>query len=107
MDLAVRLRNLEYDLTLSIQKVVYGFQSLESVLARLPQDAHFTAFITRESLPQGFEALSERIESVAKEVEGRRAQAPGGRVAQDRGLGERGAVSATRRATASLNTSYQ
>ncbi len=71
MDLAVRLRNLEYDLTRSIQKVVYGFQSLESVLARLPQEAHFTAFITRESLPQGFEGLPEQIESAAKEIEGR------------------------------------
>jgi ABC-2 type transport system permease protein len=71
MDVAVRLRNLEYDLTRSIQKVVYGFQSLESVLARLPQEAHFTAFITRESLPQGFEGLPEQIESVAKEIEER------------------------------------
>lgn len=71
MDIAVRLRNLEYDLTRSIQKVVYGFQSLESVLARLPQEAHFTAFITRESLPQGFEGLPDQIESVAKEIEER------------------------------------
>jgi len=71
MDLAVRLRNLEYDLTRSIQKVVYGFQSLESVLARLPQEAHFTAFITRESLPPGFEGLPEQIESAAKAIEER------------------------------------
>ena len=71
MDLAVRLRNLEYDLTRSIQKVVYGFQSLESVLARLPEEAHFTAFITRESLPQGFEGLPEQIASAAKEIEER------------------------------------
>jgi len=75
MDLSVRLRNLEYDLTRSIQKVVYGFQSLESVLARLPEEAHFTAFITRESLPQGFEGLPEQIENAAKKV----AERSGGR----------------------------
>ncbi len=68
MDIDVRLRNLEYDLTRSIQKVVYGFQSLESVLARLPEKAQFTAFVTKKSLPEGFEEVTERIEKVATEI---------------------------------------
>ena len=68
MDLDVRLRNLEYDLTRSIQKVVYGFQSLESVLIRLPETAVLTAFVTKESLPEGFEEVTARIEKVATEI---------------------------------------
>lgn len=68
MDIDVRLRNLEYDLTRSIQKVVYGFQSLESVLARLPEKAMFTAFVTKNGLPEGFEEVAERIEKVATEI---------------------------------------
>ena len=68
MDIDVRLRNLEYDLTRSIQKVKYGFQSLESVLARLPDKAKFTAFITQNSLPKGFDEVTERIEKVATEL---------------------------------------
>ena len=42
----VRLRNLEYDLTRSIKKAVYGFQSLDAVLARLDEPVRLTAFVT-------------------------------------------------------------
>ena len=31
----VHLRNLEYDLTRSIKKVVYGFQSIDSIFAAM------------------------------------------------------------------------
>ena len=47
----VRLRNLEYDLTSSIKKVVYGFQSVESVLAALNDPVQLTLFFTPDVLP--------------------------------------------------------
>ena len=49
----VRLRNLEYDLTSAIQRVVYGFQSLEAVLASLDQPARLTLYLTSATLPPG------------------------------------------------------
>jgi ABC-2 type transport system permease protein len=66
-EVAVKLRNLEYDLTRSIQKVSYGFQSLESVLARLPAKASLNAFITPELLPEDFKELPSKVKKIAEE----------------------------------------
>ncbi len=72
MDIDVRLRNLEYDLTRTIQKTVYGFQSLESVFARLPSQASFTLYASgRDRLPQGYEDVPDTLEAVAKKLEKR------------------------------------
>ena len=72
MDIDVRLRNLEYDLTKAIQKTVYGFQSLESVFARLPDTAQFTLYASpASSLPAGFEEVPDTIAAVAKKLEKR------------------------------------
>ena len=71
MDIDIRLRNLEYDLTRTIQKVKYGFQSIESVISRLPSKAKLTAFITSESLPEPLKELPERLSAVGKEFEER------------------------------------
>lgn len=72
MDIDVRLRNLEYDLTKAIQKTVYGFQSLESVFARLPDTAQFTLYASpASSLPTGFEEVPDTIAAVAKKLEKR------------------------------------
>lgn len=68
MDLNVRLRNLEYDLTRAIKKTVYGFQSIESIAARLPAPAKLVAVITAEALPPGFEDIATKVESVAKSI---------------------------------------
>jgi ABC-2 type transport system permease protein len=69
MDVDVRLRNLEYDLTRAIQKTVFGFQSLESVFARLPEPARFTLYASAaDKLPQGFGEVPETIEAVAKKL---------------------------------------
>jgi len=70
MDVSVRLRNLEYDFTRAIQKVVYGFQSIESVLARLPAAAQLTLYVT-EGLPEGLEDAKASIGNVAKELQKR------------------------------------
>jgi ABC-2 type transport system permease protein len=60
----VRLRNLEYDLTRSIKKVVYGFQSLDSALASIQDPIELTAFITPQTLPAGLQAVPQQIEKV-------------------------------------------
>lgn len=72
MDVDVRLRNLEYDLTKAIQKTVYGFQSVESLFARLPGDASLTVYASPSSrLPEGFGDVPDTIEAVAKDLQAR------------------------------------
>ena len=65
----VRLRNLEYDLTRSIKKVVYGFQSLDAVFASIEEPIQLTAFITVDSLPEELQEVPQTIEKVAQEFE--------------------------------------
>ncbi len=47
----VRLRNLEYDLTRGIKRVLFGFQSIDSVLAALSEPVQLTLFVTPDTLP--------------------------------------------------------
>ncbi len=69
-DVEVRLRNLEYDLTSSIKKVVYGFQSLDAILSVLEEPAHLMLYITPDMLPpQLIEAgVVDTITQVAEEI---------------------------------------
>ena len=64
----VRLRNLEYDLTSNIQRVVYGFQSLEAVLSSLDQPADLTLYLTSSTLPPSLQEVSQTIQDVAKSI---------------------------------------
>ncbi|MBX3010215.1 MAG: Gldg family protein [Caldilineaceae bacterium] len=64
----VRLRNLEYDLTSAIKKVVYGFQSVESVLAALTDPVTFTLYVTPDTLPTELASATETIQKVAQEI---------------------------------------
>jgi ABC-2 type transport system permease protein len=66
--LDVRLRNLEYDLTSAIKKVVYGFQSVEAVLAALEEPAELTVYLTPETLPQQLSDVPTTIEEVAGNI---------------------------------------
>lgn len=66
----VRLRNLEYDLTRAIRKVVYGFQSVESMLAALDEPARLTVFVTPSTLPDWLAEVPATIESVAADIAG-------------------------------------
>ena len=70
-DVSVRLRNLEYDLTRAIQKVAFGFTSLEGIFARLPADATLTAFITKRALPSDLAEVPLRLAKVAEELKTR------------------------------------
>ncbi len=64
----VRLRNLEYDLTSSIQRAVYGFQSLEAVLSALDQPAELTLFVSSATLPADLIDARGTIVDVVNEI---------------------------------------
>ncbi len=65
----VRLRNLEYDLTRSIKKVVYGFQTLDALFASLDDTVRLTALITPASLPEELAQVPDVVTKVAQEME--------------------------------------
>ena len=66
--LDVRLRNLEYDLTSSIKKAVYGFQSVDAVLAALATPAQLTAYITPNTLPESMKEAPATIDKVLRDI---------------------------------------
>ncbi|MBN1890562.1 MAG: Gldg family protein [Thermoflexales bacterium] len=65
----VRLRNLEYDLTRSIKKVVYGFQDLNTLFAGVDKPVKLTAFVTPKTLPEGLQQAPQTIEKVAQAIQ--------------------------------------
>lgn len=68
LGIEVRLRNLEYDLTSTIQRVVYGFQSLEAVLASLEAPAALTLYLSSTSLPDSMREVSDIMRQVTGEI---------------------------------------
>ncbi|MDP2104470.1 MAG: Gldg family protein, partial [Desulfobulbaceae bacterium] len=64
----VRLRNLEYDLTKSIKKAVFGFQSLGSIFEKIQGDLTLTAVITRDGLPPELAKLPASIDTVGEAI---------------------------------------
>lgn len=66
----VGFRNLEYDLTRSIKKVVFGFQSIDAVLDALPAPARLTLFITSSTLPEALQTLPQETAAVAQALAG-------------------------------------
>jgi len=62
----VRLRNLEYDLTKSIKKTVFGFQSLGSIFEKVQGELALTAIISQTDLPPELAKLPETISAVAQ-----------------------------------------
>lgn len=65
----VNLRNLEYDLTSGIKKVVYGFQSIDAVLAALAEPVRLTLYVTPGTLPASLVTTQESIVAVASEIQ--------------------------------------
>ncbi len=63
--LDVSLRNLEYDLTKSIKKVVYGFQSIATVFDKVNKELKLTAIITPDTLPEYLGSMPEFINKAA------------------------------------------
>lgn len=64
----VRLRNLEYDLTSTIQRAVYGFQSLDAVLAALDESAQLTLYLSTATLPEIMLEVNETMQEVTREI---------------------------------------
>jgi ABC-2 type transport system permease protein len=64
----VKLRNLEYDLTRSIKKAVFGFQSIDSVLAALEEPVSLTLYVTPTTLPEWLVEAPVTIEQVATDI---------------------------------------
>lgn len=64
----VKLKNLEYDLTRAIKKVTQDFETTESLIAKLPQQASITAYITPAYVPPDFTATADAMRKVGKEL---------------------------------------
>lgn len=62
----VRLRNLEYDLTRAIKRVVFGFQSVDAILRTLDQPVRLTYFVTPATLPQDLGAADALVRQVGQ-----------------------------------------
>lgn len=67
-DLEVKLRNFEYDITRTIKKVAYGFQSLDVLFASLSARPVLTAYITPNSLPENLKEVPDKLKKVADEL---------------------------------------
>jgi ABC-2 type transport system permease protein len=68
-----RLVNLEYGIAKAIKKVVYGFQSIESICGRMDKPALLEVFVTPGTLPEEYKDFPGRIEKVAGEIRDRSA----------------------------------
>lgn len=68
-DVQVRLRNLEYDLTRTIKKTVYGFQSLDVVFAGIEGEIKLTALVSWDMLPSSLADVPPLIEAVGQEIQ--------------------------------------
>ncbi len=66
--LDVGLRNLEYDLSKSIKKVVYSFQSLAAVFANITKELQLTAIVTPGALPPSLAQLPASIRAVGETI---------------------------------------
>lgn len=67
-NLDVKLRNLEYDITSNIKKVMYGFQSTESIFASLESPLKLKAYISKDSkLPDEILALKNKLKEIGSE----------------------------------------
>ena len=67
-DVSVRLRNLEYDLTSAIKKVVSGFQRQDAVFAELDEPLLLTAYVTEQTLPEALVEAPGHFARVAAEL---------------------------------------
>ncbi len=67
-DLEVRLRNLEYDLTRAIKKVVYGFHGSGELFGRIKGPVQLTLIWTPDRLPEIFSKIPEAVRKAATEL---------------------------------------
>jgi ABC-2 type transport system permease protein len=71
----VHLRNPEYDLTSSIQRVLSGFQNIDAVLGSLKAPAKLTLYVTPNTLPDELkkapDTIANVVNAISKEAGGR------------------------------------
>ncbi len=68
-DVLVQLRNLEYDLTRTIKKVAFGFETLDAAFAGMDEPAELTAFITPDLLPPEYQQAPNIVAAVVDQLE--------------------------------------
>ncbi len=68
-DINVYVDNLEYEITKNIRKVVYGFQSVESLFASMPGQIELSAYVTPNKLPMQWRELPATLDALAAEFE--------------------------------------
>ncbi|TET50358.1 MAG: ABC transporter permease, partial [Anaerolineales bacterium] len=67
-DVKVELANLEYDLTSSLKKAIFSFQSLDAILASLEEPAELTVYISPDTLPESLIDIPATIAAVAQDI---------------------------------------
>lgn len=67
-DIDVRLRNLEYDLTRAIKKVVFGFRGKHELFERIDGPVELTAIWTPDTLPEMFREVPDRLREAVAEL---------------------------------------
>ncbi|MHB8135769.1 MAG: Gldg family protein [Anaerolineaceae bacterium] len=68
-EISVQLKNLEYSLTSAIKKVVYGFQSIDSILSTMEEPINLTLFISQSLLPTNEVEIANTIIQVANSIQ--------------------------------------
>lgn len=68
-DIDVTLRNLEYDLTRAIKKVVYGFQNSAEIFSRVDAEVVLSAILSPDTLPEMFAETPDVLRAAARELE--------------------------------------
>ncbi|MCB0319344.1 MAG: Gldg family protein [Bdellovibrionales bacterium] len=68
-DIEVRLRNPEYDITKTIKKVLYGFQTTENLFQSLSSPVTLREYISpAENLPKALSTFQESLKNVTEEI---------------------------------------
>lgn len=65
----VSLKNLEYNLTSAIKKTVYGFQSIDSILAELDEPVKLTLLLSQNLLPANENEIVVQITQIANQIQ--------------------------------------
>ncbi len=68
-DVDVRLRNLEYDLSRAIKKVVFGFRGAGDLFTRVGKPVRLVAVMTPDRLPSVLGGVPEEVRKAAKQLE--------------------------------------
>lgn len=65
----VKLRNLEYDITRSIKKTLYGFQSIDALFQSISEPVKFVGYISAPTtLPEELGGFSEKLNELLVEL---------------------------------------